>query len=80
MTIVSRLRDSSFNRCHFEGHERNCSDMFIPTITDEGECCSFNIMPEAVMFKNDVVMVRINQRQRNRDFVFLLASVWELIA
>ena len=27
------------------------------TITDEGVCCSFNTMPESVMFRNDVVMV-----------------------
>ena len=45
------------HRCHFEGHDRNCSDMFIPVITDEGQCCAFNIMPEAVMFNNAVVMV-----------------------
>ena len=35
----------------------NCSEIFIPTITDEGQCCSFNIMPESVMFQNAVVMV-----------------------
>ena len=26
-------------------------------ITDEGLCCSFNTMPEAVMFKNEAVKV-----------------------
>ncbi len=39
-------------RCHFEGRFFNCSDIFIPTITDEGQCCSFNIMPESVMFRS----------------------------
>ncbi len=33
----------------------NCSDLFTPTITDEGMCCSFNIMPEGVMFRTNVV-------------------------
>ena len=37
----------------------NCSELFIATITDEGQCCSFNIMPEAVMFKNAAVHVCI---------------------
>lgn len=44
-------------KCDFEGHERNCSDIFVPMITDEGQCCSFNIMPEALMFKNDITKV-----------------------
>eukprot|EP00095_Tigriopus_kingsejongensis_P004645 snap_masked-scaffold29_size597861-processed-gene-1.10 protein:Tk04645 transcript:snap_masked-scaffold29_size597861-processed-gene-1.10-mRNA-1 annotation:"pickpocket protein 28 isoform x1" len=41
-------------RCRFEGLERNCTDIFVPVITDEGQCCSFNVMPESVMFRNEV--------------------------
>ncbi len=46
-------------RCHFEGHDRACADLFEETVTDEGQCCAFNLMPEAVMFRNKVTMVQI---------------------
>ncbi len=44
-------------RCHFEGRDRDCGQIFDEVITDEGQCCSFNIMPEELMFRNEVVMV-----------------------
>ena len=59
---LSHHCDEMFLRCFFEGHERNCSEIFISTVTDEGECCAFNLMPEAVMFKNDEVGVRTTGR------------------
>ena len=49
-------------RCHFEGRDYNCSDLFIPVITDEGQCCSMNIMPEPVMFENSQVEVNRHLR------------------
>ena len=39
-------------QCHFEGVERDCKEIFIPVITDDGQCCGFNVMPEHVMFRN----------------------------
>ncbi len=39
----------------------NCSEIFAPVITDEGQCCTFNTMPEAVMFKNAAVHVNIDR-------------------
>ena len=39
-------------QCHFEGNARDCSEIFIPVITDDGQCCGFNVMPEHVMFRN----------------------------
>ena len=44
--------ENLLKRCTFQGHEVNCTDIFIPIITDEGQCCSFNIMPESIMLKN----------------------------
>ena len=39
-------------QCHFEGSERDCKEIFIPVITDDGQCCGFNVMPEHVMFRD----------------------------
>ena len=38
--------------CKFEGHERNCSQIFQPLVTNEGQCCSFNVMPGSIMYKH----------------------------
>jgi hypothetical protein len=38
---------------HFEGAERDCKEIFIPVITDDGQCCGFNVMPEHLMFRNN---------------------------
>lgn len=47
--------DDLLLRCHFEGHDYNCSTIFTATITDEGQCCSFNIMPEYIMLRDPYV-------------------------
>ena len=39
-------------QCKFGGFERDCMEIFSPIITDDGQCCSFNVMPEHVMFRN----------------------------
>ena len=39
-------------QCHFEGEERDCQEIFNPVITDDGQCCGFNVMPEHLMFRN----------------------------
>ena len=49
--------DQMVLRCNFEGNVRDCREIFTPTITDEGQCCSFNIMPEPLMFRTQVVKV-----------------------
>ena len=41
-----------FLRCSFEGKAFNCSELFKPIVTDEGQCCTFNTQPPTVMFKN----------------------------
>ena len=41
-------------RCHYAGNERNCNDLFEVAITDEGHCCSFNLMPEYLLYKDEV--------------------------
>eukprot|EP00094_Tigriopus_californicus_P012851 TCALIF_12426-PA protein Name:"Similar to ppk28 Pickpocket protein 28 (Drosophila melanogaster)" AED:0.14 eAED:0.15 QI:199/0.5/0.4/1/0.75/0.8/5/0/353 len=52
LSHLSQPCSSMMLRCHFEGFHRNCGDIFTPVITDEGQCCAFNIMPESIMFKN----------------------------
>ena len=41
-------------RCHFAGYERNCSKIFKHVITDNGDCCAFNLMPEAILYREEV--------------------------
>ena len=41
-----------FLRCSFEGTAFNCSELFMPIVTDEGQCCTFNTQPPPVMYKN----------------------------
>ena len=45
----------SFIRCKFDGHRRDCSKLFEVHITDEGQCCSFNMMPEYLIFNEEIV-------------------------
>ena len=54
--------DDMLLHCVFEGLERNCSDIFTAIVTDEGECCAFNVMPKAIMYKADAVGVSCRQR------------------
>jgi hypothetical protein len=43
--------------CSFHGHTRNCSKIFAAVMTDEGECCAFNVMPEFLMYKPETIEV-----------------------
>ena len=52
---TSNEKHELFSRCKYDGFERDCSKIFSPTITDEGQCCSFNAMPESLIFKKAVV-------------------------
>ena len=52
LDIVSHSCKEMIVQCHFEGAERDCKEIFIPVITDDGQCCGFNVMPEHVMFHN----------------------------
>ena len=51
---VSHSCEEMIVQCHFEGAERDCKEIFIPVITDDGQCCGFNVMPEHLMFRNKV--------------------------
>lgn len=39
----------------FLDRDWNCTDLFHPMMTDEGLCCSFNVVPEAIMFTDGQV-------------------------
>ena len=52
LNSVSHSCEEMLVQCKFEGIERNCMEIFSPTITDDGQCCGFNVMPEHVMFRN----------------------------
>ena len=43
--------------CIFLGKKVDCSEIFYPVITDEGQCCAFNIMPEEIMMRADAAQV-----------------------
>ena len=49
---ISQPCDELLVTCIFLGEKVNCTDIFYPVITDEGQCCTFNTQPPAVMFKN----------------------------
>ena len=49
---LSHSCEEMFLRCSFEGNLYNCSELFKPIVTDEGQCCTFNTQPPSVMFKN----------------------------
>ena len=51
-------------QCHFEGVERDCQEIFIPVITDDGQCCGFNVMPEHVMFRNKNKHGTVEEKRR----------------
>ena len=51
-------------QCHFEGSEGDCSEIFIPVITDDGQCCGFNVMPEHVMFRNSDYHSSAEEKER----------------
>ncbi len=40
--------------CVFSRRKVNCSDLFSDVLTDGGRCCTFNTMPESVMFRTKV--------------------------
>ena len=48
--------DKMILRCHFAGHDRDCTKIFHAVITDEGQCCAFNLMPESLIYKKEVHM------------------------
>ena len=52
---VSHSCEEMLVQCYFEGSERDCKEIFTPVITDDGQCCGFNVMPENVMFRNSRV-------------------------
>ena len=49
---VSHFCEEMIVQCHFEGAERDCNEIIIPVITDDGQCCGFKVMPEHLMFRN----------------------------
>lgn len=54
------------------GANKNIQEEVAFQITDEGLCCSFNTMPEPVMFRNEVVKVPENKTLTKRW------SYWDL--
>jgi len=38
--------------CYYAGKEENCNDIFNPSLTDEGICCSFNKVKRDYIFRN----------------------------
>ena len=55
MSLLFASNFSLSSRCKFDGHTRDCSKLFEAHITDEGQCCSFNMMPEYMIFNEEIV-------------------------
>lgn len=52
-------------KCKFGGAETNCSNIFIPVITDEGLCCAYNTVDSTFMFTREARTRIENTRSSN---------------
>lgn len=52
-------------KCTFGGIVKNCSEIFLPVLTDEGLCCVFNTVSPEFMFTRSALS-RINSSIPNR--------------
>lgn len=55
----TQLCESLILKCVFGGLETNCSSMFVPVLTDEGMCCTYNTVDSYYMFTREA-KTRIN--------------------
>merc|ERR1739848_972548 len=60
---ISQPCDELLITCIFLGEKVNCTDLFYPVITDEGQCCAFNIMPEEIMMRADAAQIRVDEKK-----------------
>ncbi|XP_075158000.1 pickpocket protein 28-like [Haematobia irritans] len=51
--------------CHFGGIDYNCSKMFYPLVTDEGFCCTFNMLHPKYMYISHIPLSYSNVRKQN---------------
>lgn len=51
--VAPKLEDSLW-LCKWISRYENCTELFIPVITENGVCYSFNILDHSEMFKEDV--------------------------
>ena len=76
MEKLSHSCGDNLVHCLYGGHKRDCSDLFSTVITDEGQCCAFNVMPDFLMLRNDVVGVRPNWKHlESLNYCVFLDSV-----
>ncbi|XP_068914027.1 pickpocket protein 28-like isoform X2 [Tenebrio molitor] len=55
--IFDRIRkplDDIFFRCELFGRTRNCSELFVPTLTEEGLCYTFNMLSREDLFVSNL--------------------------
>jgi amiloride-sensitive sodium channel len=46
--------DFKIQDCHYMGRSENCDKLFIPIITDEGICYTFNMLDRGEIFRENV--------------------------
>ncbi|KAF2887782.1 hypothetical protein ILUMI_18391, partial [Ignelater luminosus] len=54
LTAVAPKLEDSLWLCKWISRYENCTELFIPVITENGVCYSFNILDHSEMFKDDV--------------------------
>ncbi|XP_035702813.1 pickpocket protein 28-like [Folsomia candida] len=52
LQIASQPCDTMLLLCAWQDTTYNCSDLFKPIETDFGKCCSFNMIPHLLLYKN----------------------------
>ncbi|KAJ3617442.1 hypothetical protein MTP99_007159 [Tenebrio molitor] len=50
--------DFKIQDCHYMGRSENCDKLFIPIITDEGICYTFNMLDRGEIFRENVIHYR----------------------
>ena len=64
LDLVTHSCNEMLLKCEFEGHERDCAEIFNPVITDGGQCCGFNVMPEPLMFRKSESKLSSEEKSR----------------
>ncbi|XP_076265224.1 pickpocket protein 28-like [Rhynchophorus ferrugineus] len=65
--INSARRERYIFECSWMGDNVNCDSLFVPVITDEGICYTFNMLDRSDMFREDVIYYENFLRNPERE-------------
>lgn len=68
---VSLPCEKMLMECRFGGYKFDCNDIFLPKLTDEGLCCTFNGLIQKFMAK-PIEMENFGTKLELSDLTFIL--------